>query len=202
MHGFSISAWHDVIDGSPQDEILLGAPRAIRSDDWKVQLPLVFAQAAHDPPFPLVNDRVGLGQSALLPIDLPVAHPLVLFRPTRWGFFLGNDTGLAWLWWSRVLGLVAVWYAVFRVTTGGRRDLAAAGAAILFASPFFQFWSFNAAQYAAAMGASFLATVSLARASRPASIAGRGHRAVPERNRCSRTGGGSLDGYGTRSVGR
>ena len=170
VHGFSISAWHSVIDGSPPDEILLGAPRLIRSDDWQVHLPLAFAQAAHHPPFPLLNTLVGVGQSALLPIELPVAHPLALFRPTLWGFFLGDDAGMAWLWWSRVFGLAAVWFGVFRTVSGGRRGLAAAGVAILLGSPFFQFWSFNAASHTAAMGATLLATLSLLRVARPGAI--------------------------------
>ena len=170
VHGFSISAWHSVIDGSPPEEILLGAPRLIRSDDWKVHLPLAFAQAAHHPPFPLLNTLIGAGQSAPLPIELPVAHPLALFRPTLWGFFLGDDAGMAWLWWSRVFGLAAVWFGVFQIVTGGRRGLAAAGVAILLGSPFFQFWSFNAASHTAAMGATVLATLSLLRVARRTAI--------------------------------
>jgi len=164
VHGFSISAWHGVIDGSTATEVLVGKPQLIRSDDWQVQLPLAFSQGVQRPSFPLVNPLVGLGQSALLPIELPVASPLVLFRPTQWGFFLGDDAGMAWMWWSRVLGLLVVWFGVFCVVTDGRRGLSAGGAALLAASPFFQFWSFNAAPHAAAMGACFLASVWLARA--------------------------------------
>jgi len=170
IHGFSISAWHSLLDGSPVKEVLLGAPRLIRSDDWVAHLPLAFAQGAHHPPFPLVNTLIGSGQSALLPIELPVWHPLVLFRPTVWGFFLGNDTGMAWMWWSRVLGLAALWFALLRRVSRGRRELAAAGVAILLGSPLFQFWSFNAAPHAAALGAMVLSTLSLLRATRPAAI--------------------------------
>lgn len=171
VHGFSISAWHVLVDGSPPAEILVGEARPIRSDDWKVQLPLAFAQAAHEPRFPRMNDRIGLGQSSLLPIELPVADPLVVFHPTMWGFFLGDDVGMAWLWWSRALGLFAAWTAVFHVVTRGRLALSAAGAAGLACSPFFQFWSFNAAPQAASMGLAFVATTALARAERPAAIA-------------------------------
>ena len=113
LHGFSISAWHQVIDGSAPAEVLLGEPRPIRSDDWKVQLPLAFAQGASEPRFPRVNERIGFGQSALLPIELPVADGLVVFHPTLWGFFLGDDVGMSWLWWSRVLGLFTAWTGVF-----------------------------------------------------------------------------------------
>jgi hypothetical protein len=174
IHGFSISAWHAVIDGSAPAETWVGAPRAIRSDDWRVQLPLALGQLRHEPRFPRSNDRVGLGQSALLPVELPVADPLAVFHPTMWGFFLGGDAGMAWLWWSRSLGLFAVWTAVFRIVTRGRLALSAAGAAALCFAPFFQFWSFNAAPQAAGVGLAFVATVALARAERPTAIAAGG----------------------------
>ena len=171
LHGFSISAWHAVIDGSAPAEVLLGEPRPIRSDDWKVQLPLAFAQAASEPRFSRSNERIGFGQSALLPIELPVADALVVFHPTLWGFFLGDDVGMSWLWWSRVLGLFAAWTGVFHVVTRGRLALSAISSAALCAAPFFQFWSFNAAPHAAAVGLAFVATVALARAERLAAIA-------------------------------
>ncbi len=171
LHGFSLAAWHEVIDGSPPSEVLLGEPRLIRSDDWKMQLPMLIAQTAISPAFPIVNPDVGLGQSMLLPVEAPVANWITLFRPSMWGFFLGADPGLAWLWWSRVLGLFGVWLAVLAVVTRGRLAVAATGAALLVCAPFFQFWSFNAVPQAASMGAAFLATVALARARTAAGIA-------------------------------
>jgi hypothetical protein len=171
LHGFSLAAWHGVIDGSPAPEVLLGAPRPVRTDDWLVHLPLAFAQLRHDPPFPPGNDLVGFGQSAWVPLELPVAHPLTLLRPELLGFFLGPDVGLAWLWWARVLGLFGVWLAVLARVGGGRLGLAAAGSALLVASPFFQFWSLNAAPMAIGAGLVFLAGTGLARARRPAAIA-------------------------------
>ena len=164
LHGFSLAAWHEAIDGSAPSEVVFGEPRRIRSDDWKMQLPLLLSQTAQTPRFPLVNPDVGLGQSMLLPVEAPVAHWVALLRPTMWGFFLGPDAGLAWLWWSRVLGLFGVWFAVLALVTRGRLAPAAAGAALLACSPFFQFWSFNGAPQAISMGASFLATVASARA--------------------------------------
>jgi hypothetical protein len=164
LHGFSLAAWHVVIDGSAPTEILLGEPRLIRSDDWKMQLPILISQTAVSPAFPVVNPSIGLGQSMLLPVETPTNNWITLFRPAMWGFFLGPDAGLAWLWWSRVLGLFGVWLAVLVVVTRGRLVVAAAGSALLVCSPFFQFWSLNAAPQAISMGAAFLATVALARA--------------------------------------
>jgi hypothetical protein len=171
LHGFSLAAWHEAIDGSAPTEVLLGEPRPIRSDDWKMQLPLLIAQTAVSPAFPVVNATVGLGQNMLLPVEAPVASWITVFRPSMWGFLLGPDAGLAWLWWSRVLGLFGVWLAVLAVVTRGRLGVAAAGAALLVCSPFYQFWSFNGAPQSISMGAAFLATVALARARTPRGIA-------------------------------
>ena len=170
LHGFSLAAWHEVIDGSVPTEVLLGEPRMIRSDDWKMYLPLLLAQTTGTPRFPVVNPSVGLGQNMLLPVDAPVAHWVVLFRPTMWGFLLGPDAGIAWLWWSRVLGLFGVWFAVLAVVTRDRLAPAASGAALLACAPFFQFWAFNSAPQVISMGTAFLATVALARARERRSI--------------------------------
>jgi len=170
LHGFSLPAWHAVIDGSAPAEVLLGAPRPIRSDDWKMQLPLLLAQGAADPAFPVVNPAVGLGQDMRIPVAAPVASWITLFRPTLWGYFLGADVGLAWQWWSQALGLFGVWLAGIAVVTRGRLGIAAIASALLVASPFFQFWSLNAAPHATAAGAVFLAVVALARAATPLRI--------------------------------
>jgi hypothetical protein len=171
LHGFSLAAWHDVIDGSAPAEVLLGAPRPIRSDDWKMQLPLLLAQTATEPRFPVMNPTVGLGHDMRVPVEAPVAHWVTLFRPTMWGFFLGPDVGLAWLWWSRALGLFGVWLAVLAIVTGGRLGIAAAASALLVVSPFFQFWSLNAAPHAICAGTLFLAATALLRVRSPGRIA-------------------------------
>ncbi|MDX1388143.1 MAG: hypothetical protein R3344_03085 [Acidobacteriota bacterium] len=161
IHGFSIPLWHDYIDGSPANEVVLGEPRTIRSDDWLVLLPLAMAQGLHDPSFPTTNTDIGEGQSMFLPVTSPIAHPLALFRPTTWGFFVGNDIGMAWMWWMQVLGLLVTWYFVLLVVTRQRVWLAALGSLVLVLSPFLQFWSFNAAPLIIYTGLCFLGAVAI-----------------------------------------
>src|SRR5262245_59743697 len=96
LHGFSLPLWHAVIDQSPMREVLVGHPQAVRSDDWAVVLPLALVQSAEEPRFPVVNPLIGNGQSGLASYSLPMWHPITLFRPQVWGYFLGPDTGLAW----------------------------------------------------------------------------------------------------------
>jgi len=170
VHGFSLARWHDRIDGSDPDEVLLGHAQEERWDDWTVQLPLALAQIAHDPQFPLVNRDIGIGQNMLVPIAAPVWHPLALFRPTLWGFFLGPDVGLAWMWWSQLLGLFAVWLAVFAIVTRGNLGLAAAAALMLVFAPLFQLYSFNAAPFAIWIGLAWIAATRLLSTSRRRTI--------------------------------
>ena len=166
LHGFSLPIWRERIDGTAAPEVLLGRPREVRIDDYAVILPLAFAQEAHDPPFPVVNTLVGQGQNMLLPFSLPVAHPLALFKPDTWGFFLGADFGMAWRWWSRALGLFAISGLLLLVVTGGDRALAGLGAFALVASPFLQFWTLRPAPVSIHAGVLVLAALALAFARR------------------------------------
>jgi hypothetical protein len=170
LHGFSVSIWRERIDGTPAAEVLIGRPQEVRADDYAVILPLALSQQAHDPRFPVVNELVGRGQNMLLPFSLPVAHPLALFKPDTWGFFLGPDVGLAWRWWSRALGLFAVAWLLLLVLTGGDRALAACGALALVASPFHQFWALRPAPATIHAGMLVLAALALVFGRRPRSI--------------------------------
>jgi hypothetical protein len=170
LHGFSLPYWHAVLDDSAQAEVLLGESRALRSDDWMVSLPLAMAQRAHDPPFPTTNRNVGLGQDMLFPLATPVAHPLAPFRPTLWGWFAGDDVGLAWQWWSQALGLAFAWFAALLLVGEGAVGLAALGAALVVVAPFFQFWSLNPAPHAASAALVFAGAAGVARARTPRAI--------------------------------
>ena len=170
LHGFSLAAWHSELDGSAPAEVLLGKAREERWDDWMVHLPLALAQVAHKPRFPVINENIGIGMNMLVPISIPVWHPVALFRPITWGFFLGRDFGISWMWWTRVLGLLGVWFLVFLALTRGRVGLSLGGALLLLLSPFLQFWSFNAAPFGIYAGLTWLAATGLATAARPRAI--------------------------------
>jgi hypothetical protein len=174
IHGFSLPVWHSVIDGSPASEILVGEARSIRGDEWFVRLPLAFAQAAHDPPFPRRNTNIGLEQDLILPLRVPIWHPIALVRPTLWGFFVGNDLGMAWMWWSRLVGMFVVWLCVFFVVGRGSLGLAALGASAVVLAPLFHLWSLQAAPIALFAGLSLLGSVGLLEAKTRAGILGSG----------------------------
>jgi hypothetical protein len=146
IHGYSTSMWRDYIDGSEKSEILAGEPRAIRSDDWAVEIPLMLAQWSHEPRFPLINENIGMGANMLTHSKNPIWHPVTLFRPTVWGFFIGPGIGLAWMWWSMVLGLFYGCFLLLMLISRSHFDLSVLGSLLLVFSPFFQFWSFHKAE--------------------------------------------------------
>ncbi|MHB9138171.1 MAG: DUF7657 domain-containing protein [Victivallaceae bacterium] len=146
LHGYSIPFWRDYVDGSAKEDILLGKAIVIRSDDWSVEVPMMLAQLSHNPKYPMVNENIGTGMNMLTHSKLPVKHVLTVFRPAAWGFFAGADFGLAWTWWTMVLGLFYVFFLVFMIISRNDFYLSLLGSLFLLFSSFFQFWSFHKAE--------------------------------------------------------
>lgn len=149
LNGFSLPEWHEQLDGSPPNEVLIGRPRIIRMDDWAAALCTILAQREHDPAFPVFNENIGLGANMVVnPIKTPVLHYVTLFRPHLWGYFFGRDLGLAWHWWTLLLGLFYSYFLCFWLVSGGRFFVAISGALLIACSPFFQFKSLEYAEIA------------------------------------------------------
>lgn len=161
IHGFSLPMWHKIIDQSKPTECLLGSrPQHIRSDDWALFLPTMLAQVAHVPKFPVKNTNLWFGENMLLPISAPVWHSVLFFQPQLWGFVLGADHGLSWLWWSLVIGLFLSWYFLFKIITKDEKLSLFLSLALAF-SPQFQLWSFHKTEIAIAAACIILALIQL-----------------------------------------
>lgn len=156
IHGYSFPMWHTYIDGSKQEEIIIGEAQAIRSDDWAVELPLMLSQERHNPKFPMVNQDIGNGSNMLTHSKNPISHFLTLFRPTVWGFFIGSDYGLSWMWQSMTFGLFYVFFLVLMLISKNDFILSILGSLFLVFSPFFQFFSFHMAEIPIFMGLIFI----------------------------------------------
>jgi hypothetical protein len=149
LHGFSLPEWHEQLDGSPPNEVLLGQPRIIRMDDWAAALCTILAQREARPAFPVFNKNIGLGANMVVnPIKTPVLHYVTLFRPHLWGYFVGRDLGVAWHWWALLFGLFYSYFLFFLLVSGGRFFVAISGALLIAWSPFFQFKSLEYAEIA------------------------------------------------------
>ena len=162
IHGFSFSAWHTAIDGSPPDEVFLNQAQGYRSDDWLVALPHALAQRADTPAFPIENRLIGDGHYNMrITGAAPVRDPMVLFRPQVWGYFISGDIGMAWQWWFNALGLWMVMWLVLRRLTGNDNLTSVCGATALLFAPFFQAWSLNCAPTVIFAGGTLLALTRL-----------------------------------------
>jgi hypothetical protein len=166
LHGWSTPIWHQTIDGSRKKEILFGHARDIRTDDYFLDLPMIMAQTAHRPSFPVINQNIGTGMYMLAPIKVPARDFITLYRPFTWGFFLGNDLGLSWMWWGLTLGLFYSFFLVFMLVSRNLFWISFwAGVALVF-SPYFQFWSLHKAEIAIHLAGAFVAAAYLLAARR------------------------------------
>jgi len=134
------SGMHWYLLGTGDDpRLVVGSPRAIRSDEWLVQQSWVVSQ--HNTGFGATNPTFPGGSDMTLLNELPSWHWSSVFRPHLWGYlFFGLDAGIAWHWWVPALALVSGCY-LFVVTMLPRRPLTAAFFAVaIFFTPFLQWW--------------------------------------------------------------
>jgi hypothetical protein len=97
---------------------IIGRSRAIRSDEYGVELPLERSQQLATPSFPLVNLGQGLGQLQRNAYTVPVLDWGLIFRPLSWPLFLGARWSLGMRWFLRTaLTLLGV-FAWMRALTG------------------------------------------------------------------------------------
>lgn len=137
--GSSTGAWWRFFGTGTDPDLLLGAPREIRSDEWLVQSSWVISQVQQG--FPLFNHTFPGGMDASVQNDLPVWDWSALFRPHTLGFLvLPLDQGMAVRWWLPGLSLIAAAYLLL-VTLMPRRPISAAVlAGCFFLSPLIQWW--------------------------------------------------------------
>ena len=137
--GSSSGYYYSSVATGSDPALLAGEPRAIRSDEWNIGVPLSIGQVQQG--LPEVNESLPGGQDAAIPMDLPRRDWSVAFRPQHFGQFLwGFNSAFAWSWWIPLVVMLIAAYQ-FVVTILPRRPEFAALAAIGFAaSPFFQWW--------------------------------------------------------------
>lgn len=138
----SIGMWNDQLtnDSKQTDSsVVLGTPKAIRSDEWRVQTPFYIAQSANG--FKLTNKNISTnGQNMILSYNAPVAALSVLGKPFNWGmFFLGRDRGLSWYWAVKLAGIILLAFEFCLILTK-KKYLSLLGSVWLAFSPAVQWW--------------------------------------------------------------
>ncbi len=141
LNGSSTGLWRSLADRkSPQESLIAGTPKEIRSDEWMSQTPWMLSQLTARPKLPLVNGNVGDGPAPLL-TNLPARHWSMIFRPQMWGFFFLNEEHAFAIYWNfKWFALLLGAFLFLDLITGGKALLACAGALFLYASPYVQWW--------------------------------------------------------------
>jgi hypothetical protein len=125
-------------DAGSSDTVIVGLPRAIRSDEWIVHTPLVISQVENG--MPRYGD-VGVGSHDMSVLsDLPVFGWTSVFHPNQWAYrILPIDNAFAFDWWS-VAAILLIGTYVFLLVVVGSLRWSVVGALFLYGSPFFHWW--------------------------------------------------------------
>ena len=138
IHTSSIGIWKNYVTFAPTSGVWLGEPKAIRSDEWLVQTPLIASEVARN--FSLENQSLGADGSSLV-AGVPVNKIYGYLQPRYWGFYLfGFEKGLSWLYSWRIFGLLFSGFVLFSLVTKKDFYLSILGSFWVFLSPFTQWW--------------------------------------------------------------
>lgn len=130
---------YDSLLGQPAKNLIVGTPRADRSDEWLVNTPLTLSQKAND--YRVINPAIGQGSDTSIVIDVPYKEWSTLFKPQSLSFFvLPFTVAFAFKWWVLLYVLMMSVY-IFILTVFPRRYLLASILAVFFGfSPYIQWW--------------------------------------------------------------
>jgi hypothetical protein len=157
LNGSSTPIWRFYADGRlPEDGVLVGSARDIRSDEWMVQTPWILSQAASDPSFPTTNPNVG-DQATTLLVNLPIRHWTTAFRPQFWSFFvLDIEHAFAWYWNLKWYVVVLGGFLFFRSISRASAIATFAGTILVFFAPYVQWWYSTGASLPEMLGMTFI----------------------------------------------
>lgn len=140
INNSSIGIYQSFFNGNqPDKNLIIGRPRAIRSDEWLVNTQEIIAQNRAG--YPLVNKNIGQGQNMSVVADVPYKEWSLIFKPHEWAFFvLPFDMAFAFRRWAMGCLLLLAGYFFTLKLLPGRRLVASLIALTLFFSPFVQWW--------------------------------------------------------------
>lgn len=144
ISGSSLAIWNSWLGRNGTQDLVFGAPRPIRTDEYVVGTPLAFSQAYND--YGYFNWLFGDKPADMFIIkDAPVWFLAEIFRPFHWGYLLlGSSAGLAFYWSARLVVLFLSAYQFFLCVGGEKklvsRPMAVFGASLITFAPLTQWW--------------------------------------------------------------
>lgn len=117
--------------------LLIGNPRAIRSDEYAVETPWTVMESRID--FSEHNPFIGSGQNLIM-TDVPIRHWSLIFSPQNWGyFFLPLEYAFSFQWWFKGLLLILGVYLLATILFDNYLISAIIALSALY-SPVIQWW--------------------------------------------------------------
>lgn len=145
ISGSSVGCWSSYLNEPASSTTLFGIPRAIRSDEWLVNLPTFLSQSFNDYGSSSTILR-GTATDTTMPISAPSWSLATLFHPFQWGYLLfGSAKGVAFEWTSAKLALILLSFECAMLYTRKNKALSAAAALMLSFSPLILWWNTGAA---------------------------------------------------------
>ncbi len=141
LHGSSIGIYSSILFAGQEDKnIILGSPRAIRSDEYLSGTPLFVSQDINNEPS--VNKDLGEGTNLSISHNTPTRDIFSIFEPESWMFFLGNNSELAYaaFWWLRIGIMLLGIYLLLLEITNKNLFLSILGSLLFLCTPFIQWW--------------------------------------------------------------
>lgn len=144
-NGSSIEIWNRIIQPSYQlnNEVIIGKPRDIRSDEWLVSTPITLSQATGQVNYAEYNNLLGATQNLVtLNPKLPNKNIFsLLSSPNNIGYLLlGKERGFSFSWYFCYFLLFFSSLEMFLIITKQKKLLSFLGAILITLSPVIQWW--------------------------------------------------------------
>ena len=137
----SIDSWKHYTNEEDSSNVVSGQARAIRSDEWLVNSPLMLGQAKSDGQFPIYNENIAQGGVNLLMVNVPVKDVLALVRPFSWGFLIfGEEYGFSFYWSLKIVSLFMVSLELMLKISKKDKLMSITGAVVLALAPAMMWW--------------------------------------------------------------
>lgn len=144
IHGSSILYWQNYLTNLTNiSQPLIGISRAIRSDEWAVNTPMMLSQYYnHSGLFPYFSETIrGALTDTFIIYGQPVRDIAIFFRPFHWGYLLlAPAKGLSFFWIGRTIALFLVSFEFGMILTNKSKLLALIYTLMVTWSPVVQWW--------------------------------------------------------------
>lgn len=142
LNGSSVAMYDKFLnqDITNDKNLLLGVPRAVRSDQYIGGIPTYSSQNLNDET--TINTDIGEGMR-METQNVPTKTFFSIFRPTNFSFYFSNNTELSYsfYWWSEMGLMIICIYLLLLEITNKNLLISILGSSILFLTPFFHWWN-------------------------------------------------------------